>query len=151
PLLIGSVKSNIGHLNAAAGVPALIKAALAVKEGVIPASLKFDTPNPAIDFARGPVEVVRATTPWPSTDGRPRRAGVSGFGVGGSNMHLIVEQYVAPTDRARAPAPTTAATLSLPIVAASGGDLAACIAALRSGDRSDAGAVRVAVVAGDAA
>ncbi|MCC6812326.1 MAG: acyltransferase domain-containing protein [Deltaproteobacteria bacterium] len=96
PLLIGSVKSNIGHLNAAAGVPALIKTALALEHGVIPPSLKSTPPNPKIGFDRGIIDVVREKRAWPEVSGRPRRAAVSGFGVGGSNMHMIVEQYVAP-------------------------------------------------------
>ncbi len=96
PLLIGSVKSNIGHLNAAAGVPALMKTALALQTGMLPASLKAAPLNPKIGFERGLIDVVREKRAWPETHGRPRRAAVSGFGVGGSNMHMIVEQYLAP-------------------------------------------------------
>jgi acyl transferase domain-containing protein len=93
PLRIGSVKSNLGHLNGAAGAPAVIKATLAVRDGVIPASLKTVQPNPRIDFAAGPVEVVNANQTWSTAEGQPRRAGVSAFGLGGSNFHLIIEQY----------------------------------------------------------
>lgn len=93
PLRIGSVKSNIGHLNAAAGVPGLVKAALAVRDGVIPASLKVAAPNPKIDFAGGRIAVVREMTRWDRPPGGLRRAGVSSFGVGGANMHVIVEEH----------------------------------------------------------
>ncbi len=93
PILIGSVKSNVGHMNAAAGIAGLIKTVCAIERGLIPASLKADVPNPAIDFARSEAEVVRRTRAWPDHPDRPRRAGVSGFGVGGTNMHMIVEQF----------------------------------------------------------
>lgn len=95
PLRIGSVKSNIGHLNAAAGVPGIIKAALALREGVIPPSLKVAAPNPKIDFAGRNLEVVRAATRWDRPPGGARRAGVSSFGVGGANMHVILEEHRA--------------------------------------------------------
>lgn len=88
---IGSVKSNIGHLDTAAGVVSLIKAALAVKHGEIPASLGFEKPNPAIDFARSPFIVNDRLTAWPRSEG-PRRAAVNSLGVGGTNAHVIVEQ-----------------------------------------------------------
>jgi amino acid adenylation domain-containing protein len=88
---IGSIKSNLGHLDAAAGVAGLIKAALAVERGEIPPSLHFDEPNPRIDFASSPFYVQTALTPWP--DGTsPRRAAVSSFGIGGTNAHAILEQ-----------------------------------------------------------
>ncbi len=87
---IGSVKSNVGHLDAAAGVTGLIKAALAVRHGRIPPSLHFTTPNPRIDFGR--FRVVDRPLPWPGTDSEPRRAGVSSFGLGGTNAHVILEQ-----------------------------------------------------------
>lgn len=87
---IGSVKTNIGHLDAAAGVAGLIKAILSVKHGVIPASLNFKTPNPKIDFANSPFYVNDRTQVWPSQNWR--RAAVSSFGMGGSNVHVIVEQ-----------------------------------------------------------
>ena len=108
PLMIGSVKSNIGHLNGGAGLAALLKAIVAVRDGVIPATLKLHTLNPQIDFAKGPIEVVTTHRPWTATEGQPRRAGVSSFGVGGSNYHVIVEQYEPKID-------------PLPIVRTSGG------------------------------
>ncbi len=91
---IGSVKSNFGHLTAAAGVAGLIKTALALKHQVLPASINYEKPNPAIDFVNSPFYVNSKQTPW-KTEGQPRRAGVSSFGVGGTNVHLIVEEAPA--------------------------------------------------------
>lgn len=96
---LGSVKTNIGHLDAAAGVTGLIKAALAVRDGVIPANLHFRRPNPAIDFAKSPFYVPTKTVDWRA--GRPRRAGVSSFGIGGTNAHVVVGQPPEPLQRAR--------------------------------------------------
>ncbi len=89
---IGSIKTNIGHLDRAAGVAGLIKAVLAVKHGVIPPSLYFETPNPQIDFANSPFFVNTKLSPWPQQNGNPRRAGVNALGVGGTNAHAIVEE-----------------------------------------------------------
>jgi len=88
---IGSVKGNVGHLDAAAGVTGLIKAALALKHGVLPPSLHFKRPNPQIDFPATPFFVNAALTPWSAT-ATPRRAGVSAFGVGGTNVHIVLEE-----------------------------------------------------------
>jgi len=88
---IGSVKSNIGHLDTAAGVVSLIKASLAVKHGVIPPTLGFEKPNPAINFAASPFVVNDKLTDWPA-NAQLRRAGVNSLGVGGTNAHVIVEQ-----------------------------------------------------------
>ncbi|MEA2692844.1 MAG: hypothetical protein QOJ16_2231, partial [Acidobacteriota bacterium] len=87
---IGAVKTNIGHLSAAAGVAGLIKTVLALEHREIPPSLHFDRPNPRIDFASSPFYVHDRLAEWPS-DGTPRRAGVSAFGLGGTNVHLILE------------------------------------------------------------
>ncbi len=92
---LGSVKGNIGHLDVAAGVTGLIKTALALQQGELPASLHFATPNPKIDFAGSPFRVNAALTPWPATVGRTRRAGVSAFGVGGTNAHVVLEEAPA--------------------------------------------------------
>src|SRR5262249_19994324 len=97
---IGTVKSNVGHLDAAAGVVGFIKAALAVHHGVIPPSLHFESPNPRIDFASSPFFVNAALRPW-SQEG-VRRAGVSSFGMGGTNVHVVLEQ--PPAAPAIAPA-----------------------------------------------
>lgn len=87
---IGSVKTNIGHLDTAAGVVSLIKAAYIVKQGVIPPSINYESPNPSIEFATSPFVVNHQLTEWNSTE--PRRAGVNSLGVGGTNAHVVVEQ-----------------------------------------------------------
>ena len=92
PLLIGSVKTNIGHLEAAAGIAGLIKVILAMKHGVIPRHLHFQKPNPHIAWERLPVKVTSEATAWP--DGR-KIAGVSSFGFSGTNAHVIVEEAPA--------------------------------------------------------
>jgi acyl transferase domain-containing protein len=99
--LLGSVKSNFGHLDTAAGVAGLIKAALAVQHGVIPPSLHFKRPSAQAGAAADLFRVPTSAEPWPA-DARPRRAGVSSFGIGGTNAHAILEE--APT-----PVPTAAA------------------------------------------
>ncbi|HKV17921.1 MAG TPA: type I polyketide synthase [Mycobacterium sp.] len=91
PLLIGAVKSNLGHLEAAAGVTGFIKAVLSVQKGQIPANLRYQNPNPHIPFDQLRLEVVAADREWPAVD-RPRRAGVSSFGFGGTNAHVVIEQ-----------------------------------------------------------
>jgi len=88
---IGSVKTNIGHLDAGAGTAGVIKVALSLKHGVIPPSLHYEKPNPQIDFANSPFVVNDKLSPW-KTDGTPRRAGVSSFGLGGTNFHGILEE-----------------------------------------------------------
>jgi acyl transferase domain-containing protein len=88
---IGSVKTNLGHLDAGAGIAGLIKTVLALKHGMLPPSLHFREPNPEIDFTDSPVYVNASLKPWDST-GRPRRAGVSSFGIGGTNAHAILEE-----------------------------------------------------------
>lgn len=88
---IGSVKSNMGHLGAAAGIAGLIKTALALKHKMIPASLHYEQPNPQIDFANSPFYVNNRLTAW-NTDALPRRAGVSSFGIGGTNAHVVLEE-----------------------------------------------------------
>ncbi|WP_232699150.1 type I polyketide synthase [Brevibacillus daliensis] len=91
PLQIGSVKSNIGHLEAAAGVASIIKVLLAFKNEVIPANLNFNEPNPFIPWEKSPISVIAENRAWKS-DGRLRRVGVNGFGFGGSNAHIILEE-----------------------------------------------------------
>ena len=91
---IGSVKTNVGHLDAAAGVTGLIKAVMALKHRRLPPSLNFDTPNPQIDFAASPFYVNTEAKPWPAGPA-PRRAGVSSFGMGGTNVHLVLEEAPA--------------------------------------------------------
>jgi phthiocerol/phenolphthiocerol synthesis type-I polyketide synthase E len=93
---IGSVKTNVGHLETAAGVVGLIKTVLALEHRQIPPSLHFERPNPAIDFAASPFYVNTRLAEW-KTDGVPRRAGVSSFGMGGTNAHLVLEEAPAAT------------------------------------------------------
>jgi acyl transferase domain-containing protein len=93
---IGSVKTNIGHLDAAAGVAGLIKTVMALKHAQIPPSLHFERPNPQIDFAGSPFYVNTQLAPWPRGE-NPRRAGVSSFGIGGTNAHVVVEEAPPPS------------------------------------------------------
>lgn len=106
PLLIGSVKSNLGHLEGAAGIIGLIKTTLALHHGRIPATLHFREPNPHIDFTELGLRVVTEPTVWPAPRDRAGRAGVSAFGFGGTNAHAVLEQ--APS-AAPSPAQSSAA------------------------------------------
>ncbi|BCL32513.1 type I polyketide synthase [Streptomyces aurantiacus] len=101
PCLIGSVKPNIGHLEAGAGIAGVIKAVLALRHAEIPPSLNFHEPNPAVPWATSGLRVVTEPTPWPETAGGPRRAGVSGYGYGGTIAHVVLEQApdIGPPDR----------------------------------------------------
>ena len=101
---IGSIKTNIGHLDAGATVAGVVKTVLALQHHEIPPSINFDQPNPLIPFEKSPFSVNRELSPWPR-GARPRRAGVSSFGLGGTNAHIILEE--APTDVPAAP-PTRA-------------------------------------------
>ncbi len=115
--LIGSVKSNIGHLEAAAGIAGLIKAALCVKHGEIPASLHFHSPNSNVDFERLRLRVPQKLEPWPERGGRSRIAGVNSFGFGGVNAHVVLEQPPASAPHIAQNAPSLHRALLLPISA----------------------------------
>jgi len=92
---VGSVKTNIGHLDAAAGIAGFLKTVLALKHKALPPSLHFESPNPRIEFDKSPFRVNSKFSPW-VTDGAPRRAAVSSFGIGGTNAHIVLQEAPVP-------------------------------------------------------
>ncbi|WP_047257532.1 type I polyketide synthase [Chromobacterium subtsugae] len=122
---IGSVKSNMGHLDAAAGIAGLIKAALSVRFGMIPPSLHFQRPNPHLELDKTPFWVPTQATAWPQAQAI-RRAGVSSFGIGGTNVHVLLEE--PPRALAGEQAPESGADQILPLSAGSPSALASLIA-----------------------
>ena len=102
PLLIGSVKSNIGHTEWAAGIAAFIKTVLSMNKGVIPESLHFETPNPNVEWDQIQVKVTSSRTGWPTDSSRPPLAAINAFGLSGANAHVVVEGHGSPTDASEA-------------------------------------------------
>lgn len=128
---LGSVKTNIGHLGAAAGAPALIKTVLAMRHGQVPPSLHFDVANPEIPFEDSPFHVNRKLRPWPLLEG-PKVAAVSAFGIGGTNAHVILEEAPPPAVVPAAPSQHDTEVHLLPVSAAT-----AAAAARRCSDLAD--------------
>jgi malonyl CoA-acyl carrier protein transacylase len=115
-IAVGSVKGNIGHLKAAAGAVGVLKAALALKNGVLPPTINVRQLNPRIDWAKAPFKVQTKAEPWPRPAGHPRRAAVSSFGFGGTNFHIVLEEHVPGLLTApRAPAAGAAAKPVQPV------------------------------------
>ncbi|KDN17362.1 type I polyketide synthase [Amycolatopsis rifamycinica] len=113
PLLIGSVKTNIAHTEAAAGIAGLIKVVLALRHGFVPPQLHFTAPNPHIAFGALGLKVVTEPTPWPRHTGRAT-AGVSAFGFGGTNAHVVLEEAAAPAHADDGPLSATRASATTP-------------------------------------
>ncbi|MGW1077631.1 type I polyketide synthase, partial [Streptomyces sp. NPDC002537] len=149
PLRLGSVKSNIGHTSAAAGVAGVIKMVQAMRHGVLPKTLHADEPTPHVDWSSGAVELLTEPVEWTTPDGRPRRAAVSAFGISGTNTHVILEEFRPDPEEEPEPSPEP---LTVTASATASGLTAGVVPWVLSG-RSDAAlraqAVRLAAAPGE--
>ncbi|WP_435604209.1 type I polyketide synthase [Streptomyces sp. bgisy130] len=134
PLWLGSVKSNIGHTQTASGMAGVMKTVLAMRCAELPATLYVDEPSPQVEWSSGAVELLTEARPWTVEDDRPRRAGISAFGISGTNAHVIVEQAEEPEQEQES------ASISSP---ASGGVLVPWVVSGRSADALVAQAERL--------
>ncbi|MEU8700906.1 type I polyketide synthase [Streptomyces sp. NPDC048680] len=128
PLWLGSVKSNVGHSQAASGAAGVIKMVQAIRHGLLPRTLHVDAPTPQVDWTTGTVSLLTEPLEWPAVD-RPRRAGISSFGLSGTNAHVIIEQ--APAEEAPQPAAEPAPVVAWPVHGRSQAALRAQAARLR--------------------
>ncbi|MEU4746125.1 beta-ketoacyl synthase N-terminal-like domain-containing protein, partial [Actinosynnema sp. NPDC023658] len=140
PLLLGSIKSNIGHTQAAAGAAGIIKTVMAMHHGLLPATLHIDQPTPHVDWTTGAIELLTHPRQWPTTH-RPRRAGISSFGISGTNAHVILEQAGQPEPavpaRRGGPVPLVLSARTPEALAARTADLRAFLAASPDVDLTD--------------